>query len=115
MYEEKNSNWDLALMEKIIGVSSKNYIHHDECCLLIGFINNLLIRIARISSERFDQFKGRFANAYKQNRKAVIGVDEATDYSLIDYYAINSLRHHVVSAVTLSGDMMQSMNARGQS
>jgi hypothetical protein len=113
MYEEKNPNWDLALMEKIIGVSSKNYIHHDECCLLIGFINNLLIRIARYSGERFDQFKGRFANAYKQNRKAVIGVDEATDYSLIDYYAINSLRHHVVSAVTLSGDMMQSMNAFG--
>lgn len=113
MYEEKNSNWDPALMEKIIGVASKNYIHHDECCLLIGFINNLLISIARFSSERFGQFKGRFANAYLQNRKAVIGVDEATDYSLIDYYAIYSLRHHLVSSVTLSGDMMQSMNEFG--
>ena len=113
MYEEKNSNWDLALMGKMIGVTSKNYIHHDECCLLIGFINNLLIRIARYNGERFDQFKGRFANAYKKNRKAVIGVDEATDYSLIDYYAIYSLRNHLVSSVTLSGDMMQSMNAFG--
>lgn len=113
MYEEKNSNWDLALMEKLIGVTSKNYIHHDESCLLIGFINNLLIRIARYNGEKFDQFKGRFANAYKKNRKAVIGVDEATDYSLIDYYAIYSLRNHLVSSVTLSGDMMQSMNAFG--
>lgn len=113
MYEEKNSNWDPSLMEKIIGVTSKNYIHHDECCLLIGFINNLLISIARFSSERFGQFKGRFANAYIQNRKAVIGVDEATDYSLLDYYAINSLRNHIVSSVTLSGDMMQSMNEFG--
>ena len=113
MYEERNPHWDMALMEKIIGVTSKNYIHHDECCLLIGFINNLLIRIARNSGERFNQFNGRFVNAYRKNRKAVIGVDEATDYSLIDYYAINSLRHHVVSSVTLSGDMMQSMNAFG--
>ena len=113
MYEEKNPHWDMSLMEKIVGVTSKNYIHHDECCLLIGFINNLLIRIARYSGERFNQFNGRFVNAYRKNRKAVIGVDEATDYSLIDYYAINSLRHHVVSSITLSGDMMQSMNAFG--
>lgn len=113
MYEEKNPHWDMTLMEKIVGVTTKNYIHHDECCLLIGFINNLLIGIARYSGERFNQFNGRFANAYRKNRKAVIGVDEATDYSLIDYYAINSLRHHVVSSITLSGDMMQSMNAFG--
>jgi superfamily I DNA/RNA helicase len=113
MFKEKNPYWDYSLMEKIIGVSSKNYIHHDECCLLVGFINNLLINIARLSGERFNQFKGRFANAYLQNRKAVIGVDEATDYSLIDYYAIYSLRHHLVSSVTLSGDMMQSMNVFG--
>ena len=113
MLETKNPNWDFNLMEKIVGVTSKNYIHHDECCLLIGFINNLLISIARYSGERFSHFNGRFANAYRQNRKAVIGVDEATDYSLIDYYAINSLRNHVVSSVTLSGDMLQSMNEFG--
>ena len=113
MYEEKNPLWDSSLMEKLFSVTSKNYIHHDECCLLIGFINNLLISIARLSSDRFSQFKGRFANAYLKHRKAVIGVDEATDYSMIDYYAINSLRHHVTSSVTLSGDMMQSMNVFG--
>ena len=113
MYEEKNPNWDYTLMENLFSVTSKNYIHHDECCLLIGFINNLLISIARFSGDKFSQFKGRFANAYLQNRKAVIGVDEATDYSIIDYYAINSLRHHQVSSVTLSGDMMQSMNVFG--
>lgn len=113
MYEEKNPHWDYSLMENLFSVTSKNYIHHDECCLLIGFINNLLISIARFSSDRFSLFKGRFANAYLKHRKAVIGVDEATDYSMIDYYAINSLRHHLVSSVTLSGDMMQSMNVFG--
>lgn len=113
MLETKNPNWDNTLLEKIAGVTTKNYIHHDECCLLVGFINNLLISIAKYSNDKFNQFKGRFANAYRENRKAVIGVDEATDYSLIDYYAIYSLRHHVVSSVTLSGDMMQSMNVFG--
>ena len=31
-----------------------------------------------------------------------IGIDEATDYTLVDYYAINSLRHFKVSSFTLT-------------
>ncbi|MCR5333286.1 MAG: hypothetical protein K6E11_04670, partial [Bacilli bacterium] len=112
-YERKDTNWNLDILEKMVSVTSKNYIHHDECSLLIGTINTILIRIARFSEDRFESFNGRFANAYKKNRKAVIGIDEATDYSLIDYYAMCSLRHHSVSSVTLSGDMMQSMNEFG--
>lgn len=112
-FEMQDANWNLDILGRIVGTVSKNYIHHDECSLLIGTINSILNRVARISEERFESFNGRFATAYKKNRKAVIGVDEATDYSLIDYYAINSLRHHVVSAVTLCGDMMQSMNEYG--
>ncbi|MCR5820491.1 MAG: hypothetical protein K6F94_06070, partial [Bacteroidaceae bacterium] len=111
--EMQDTNWNLDILGRMVGTVSKNYIHHDECSLLIGTINSILTRVARISEERFDGFNGRFATAYKKNRKAVIGVDEATDYSIIDYYAINSLRHHVVSAVTLCGDMMQSMNEYG--
>lgn len=109
----QDSNWNLEILEKMVNISSKNYIHHDECCLLIGTINGILKQLARLSEERFSSFNGRFANAYRKHRKAVIGIDEATDYSLIDYYAMSSLRHHLVSAVTLSGDMMQSMNEFG--
>ena len=112
-FENKNINWNLDILEKMVSVSSKNYIHHDECSLLIGTINTILIKIARFSEDRFESFTGRFANAYKKNRKAVIGIDEATDYSIIDYYAMYSLRHHTVSSFTLSGDMMQSMNEFG--
>ena len=109
----QDTNWNLNILEKMVNITSKNYIHHDECCLLIGTINNILKRLAKFSEERFNSFNGRFANAYRKHRKAVVGIDEATDYSLIDYYAMSSLRHHVVSAVTLSGDMMQSMNEFG--
>ena len=112
-FARKDANWNLDVLEKMVSVSSKNYIHHDECSLLIGAINNIIIRIARFSEERFESFNGRFVTAYKKNRKAVIGIDEATDYSLIDYYAMYSLRHHSVSSFTLSGDMMQSMNEFG--
>ena len=112
-FDKKDANWNLDILEKMVSISSKNYIHHDECSLLIGTINTILIRIARMSEDRFEAFNGRFASAYKKNRKAVIGIDEATDYSLIDYYAMYSLRHHAVSSFTLSGDMMQSMNEFG--
>ena len=112
-FEKKDVNWNLNILETMVNITSKNYIHHDECSLLIGTINTILIRIARFNEDKFESFNGRFANAYKKNRKAVIGIDEATDYSLIDYFAMNSLRHHTVSSVTLSGDMMQSMNEFG--
>lgn len=113
LLEEENQNCDLQVLEKICGMSTKHYLLHDECCLLIGFINNLLIRINRMSNIRYDSMKGLFKNAYEKHKKCVIGVDEATDYSALDYYAIYSLRNQQISSVTLSGDMMQSLNENG--
>ena len=113
MFEKKNINWNLDILEKMVSIVSKNYIHHDECALLIGTINNVLNHIAKYNADQFEKFNGRFATAYKNHCKSVIGVDEATDYSPIDYYAINSLRHPITSAITLSGDMMQSLNEYG--
>lgn len=34
LLEDKDLNCNLELMEKICNISSKNYIFHDECCLL---------------------------------------------------------------------------------
>lgn len=45
--------------------------------------------------------------------KPVIGVDEATDYSLIDYYFLASFRHYEYSTITLCGDIMQGLNDNG--
>lgn len=52
-------------------------------------------------------------NAYKKHCKPVIGIDEATDFSIIDLLAINSFRHPELSSVTLSGDIMQKMTNEG--
>lgn len=113
MLEDANPNCNLNILRRICGISSKNYIHHDECCLLIGFINNLLIRLSKMNTARYDRMHGLFKGAYEKHKKCVIGVDEATDYSLLDYYAINSLRNAKESSITLSGDMMQSLNENG--
>ena len=43
----------------------------------------------------------------------VIGIDEATDYCLLDFYAINSLRHYEVSSITMTGDGMQCIKENG--
>ena len=81
--------------------------------MIVGFINNLVLSIRQVSVRRFDMLKHKFALAYKDACRPVIGIDEATDYTLVDYYAISSLRHYKVSSFTLTGDVMQGLRLDG--
>ena len=40
-------------------------------------------------------------------------MDEATDYSILDYYLLYSFRHYQFNSVTLSGDIMQGITEHG--
>ena len=111
--EMNSSNYDLKLLKKIIEKGGNKHLHADEQNLLIGFINNMLYRIYKRSSVRFNNLKHKYALAYKGWAKPVIGVDEATDYSVLDYYLINSFRHYQFNSVTLSGDIMQGITEHG--
>ena len=111
--ETDSSNYDLKLLKKIIEKGGNKHLHADEQNLLIGFINNMLYRIYKRSSVRFNNLKHKYALAYKDWAKPVIGVDEATDYSILDYYLINSFRHYQFNSVTLSGDIMQGITEHG--
>ena len=111
--ETNSSNYDLILLKKIIEKGGNKHLHADEQNLLIGFINNMLYRIYKRSSVRFNNLKHKYALAYKDWVKPVIGVDEATDYSILDYYLINSFRHFQFNSVTLSGDIMQGITEHG--
>ena len=111
--ETASSNYDLRLLKKIIEKGGNKHLHADEQNLLIGFINNMLYRIYKRSSVRFNNLKHKYALAYKDWVKPVIGVDEATDYSILDYYLINSFRHYQFNSVTLSGDIMQGITEHG--
>ncbi len=111
--EKDTDGYDTALLKKIIEKEKNKHLHADEQDLLIGFINNMLYRIYKRSSIRFEKLNHKYVSAYKEWAKPVIGVDEATDFSLLDYYLIYSFRHYQLNSVTLSGDIMQSITDSG--
>ena len=111
--EKCSKNYDNSFLKKIIEKGSNKHLHADEQDLLIGFINNMLFHIYKRSSIRFNKLKHKYAVAYKDWVKPVIGIDEATDYSVLDYYLIYSFRDYKFNSVTLSGDIMQGLTENG--
>ncbi len=106
--------WDSYILGLEVSTEKRNRpIHPQEQALLLGIINNVAHTFYKVSPRVFASLKHKYIDAFKLCVKPVIGVDEATDYSLIDYYAIASLRHYVVSSVTLAGDIMQGLTVNG--
>jgi hypothetical protein len=103
--------WDIELLNII--VKDKNQkLHSDEQSFLLYFINTICYEIAQ-NLQFYSDIKHPYIDAYKNNCKPVIAIDEATDFSLLDLLAMNSLRHPLFSSVTLSGDLMQRMTTEG--
>ncbi len=90
-------------------------IHSDEQALLLHFTNGVCFSLSKGFQRQFNSLNHPYLNAFKSNCKPVIGIDEATDFSIIDLLAINSFRHPQLSSVTLSGDIMQRMTNDGLS
>ena len=112
---ENTSYYNLGLLKTLIEKDNNKHLHYDEQDLLIGFINNLAIFIRKRSKERYDRMvkRNKYIRAYEENKKPVIGVDEATDYTVMDYYFMYSFRHYEYAAVTLCGDIMQGLLKNG--
>ena len=113
--DEAVNYYDRDLLKTIVEKDNNKYLHFDEQDLLIGFINNLAIGIRHRSKDRYEKMvKGsRYIRAYNENKKPVIGIDEATDYTILDFYLMYSFRHYEYSSVTLCGDIMQGLNKNG--
>lgn len=105
--------YNKTLLKKIIQKDNNKHLHPDEQNFLLGFINNLLLDIYKKSKIRFQALNHPYAIAYRAYAKPVLVVDEATDYTQLDYYMLYSFRHYNISSVTLSGDMMQGLNENG--
>lgn len=106
--------FNLPLLQKILKKDGGKQIHREELELLVGFINNMIYGIYKKSKIRFDAMKNnKYVKAYMEWTKPVIGIDEATDYSYIDYYFMTSFRHYEYSSITLCGDLMQGLNSNG--
>lgn len=87
--------YKLPLLKKIIAKNKNKHLHLEEIELLVGFINNLILGVYKKSKLRFKAMRNnKYVNAYIENAKPVIMVDEATDYSVLDYNFMASFRHY---------------------
>lgn len=109
----KNKNWDLQILDELVKKDKNSRIHSDEQALLLLFTNSVCFSLSKGFQRQFNSLNHPYLNAFKTNCKPVIGIDEATDFSIIDLLAINSFRHPQLSSVTLSGDIMQRMTNDG--
>ena len=113
MPESDKENWDTDILSEVLETGKNKPLFCQEQSLLVGFINNILKTLYKVNRERFEKSPHKYTAAYKHLCRPVIGVDEATDYSLIDFYGIKSFGHYEVCAFTLSGDTMQLMKDDG--
>lgn len=105
--------FDKALITEIIQDYKNKPLLFQEQAMLIGFINNIAINLYRNNKLLFEKSNHKYIQAYKDLCKPVIGIDEATDYSIIDFYGIKSFGHYAVCSYTLIGDTMQLMKEDG--
>lgn len=109
----KNKNWDLQILDELVKKDKNSRIHSDEQALLLHFTNSVCYSLSKGFQRQFNSLNHPYLTAFKSHCKPVIGIDEATDFSIIDLLAINSFRHPQLSSVTLSGDIMQRMTNDG--
>lgn len=105
----KDTFWNTKFLEEVIKVGNQKTITYEEQSLLIGFINDLARRFCKFSPLDAQNSKQKYIKAYLSNSKAVIGIDEASDFSLVELYSMKSLEKHEISQTTLCGDLMQSI------
>lgn len=110
---KESGDWDNDILKQLVTKDKNSRLHPDERALLLYFINNMCLVLAKRFPEQFDNLNHPYIIAFKKNCRPVIGIDEATDFSLIDLLAMNSLSHPLISSVTLSGDIMQRMTNNG--
>lgn len=113
MPDSDKSDWNAELLTEMLDTHKNKRLYHQEQALLVGFINNICLSLYNVDRTRFQETKHQYLDAYKALCRPVIGVDEATDYSIIDFYGIKSFGHYAVRSYTLCGDTMQLMKEDG--
>lgn len=113
MPESDKADWDADLLAEMLDTYKNKRLYNQEESLLVGFINNICLALYIVDKKRFEETKHQYLDAYKALCRPVIGVDEATDYGIIDFYGIKSFGHYAVRSYTLCGDTMQLMKEDG--
>lgn len=111
--ESKTKIWDLNLLEILVKKDENKRLHADEQAFVISFINSMITALLKSHRKQLEDANHPFVNSYFENARCVIGVDEATDFPLVDLIAMKSFSDKEISSITYSGDVMQSMTNNG--
>lgn len=109
LIKTKFEGCDLKLLRDVMQRKQGKELHQQEQSLLLGFINTLVKQILTTNSN----IKHPYIEAYKEAARPIIGIDEATDFSACDIYAMQSLLSRDFFSMTLCGDKMQRMTPYG--
>ena len=110
LVKTKYAGCNLILLRDIMQRKQGKELHHQEQSLLLGFINTLVKQIKTSTSTKI---KHAYIEAYEEVARPIIGIDEATDFSACDIYAMQSLLTREFNSLTLCGDMMQRLTTYG--
>ena len=105
----RDASWNIDLLQDIVSESKRN-LHIQEQALLIGFMNTLYRKAPMIDH---DTTNNNNVQVFLNNERPIIGVDEATDFSPIEIYAMTSFAMPDYYSITLDGDIMQRITGRG--
>lgn len=105
--------WSPEILQYILETTKNRALCPQEQALLVGFINRICRDYFRVRPSDFEKANHKYIEAYRGLCRPVIGIDEATDYSIVDFYAIRSFGHYLVESFTLCGDTMQMMREDG--
>ena len=106
----KTEGWNLELLNDLVNKRDGKELHPQEQSLLLGYINNMVKLIIKSGDTNVNH---AFVDAYKELARPIIGVDEATDFSEYDIYAMQSFLTMDYNSMTLCGDVMQRLTQGG--
>ncbi len=106
----KKAGWNLDELQAMLQRREGKELHPQEQSLLIGFINNLVKQVLRIVHQPINHV---FVKAYQELNRPILGIDEATDFSVCDIYAMESLLSMDFNSLTICGDIMQRLTTDG--
>ena len=110
LIKTKYESCNLKMLRDLMQNKQGMELHHQEQALLLGFINTL---VKKIKDAALENFKHDYIDAYDEVSRPIIGIDEATDFSICDIYAMQSLLTRGFNSLTLCGDIMQRMTDFG--
>ena len=101
---------DQKLLRELMQRKQGKELHFQEQALLLGFINTLVKLIKATTNKKLSH---DYIEAFEEVARPIIGVDEVTDFSKCEIYAMQSLLKSEYNSLTLCGDLMQRMTSYG--